>query len=124
MIYNSDKQYVFVHIQKTGGVSITEALLQQAGSRFVSPAHLQISALRFSGSAPFVFAVVRSPWERLVSWFEMIKRKGVHNDFSRYLLEPAPGRSLVSFSEFIRRTAVIEETAEPECKWSGGDGLD
>jgi hypothetical protein len=52
-----------------------------------------------------------------------MKRKGAHNDFSRYLLEPGPGQDFVSFSDFIRRTAVVLERALPESAWSAVDGL-
>lgn len=118
MIYHHEKKYLFVHIQKNGGTSITEALMNHAGATFISPLHLQLQALEFSGQRPFVFAVVRNPWDRLVSWYEMMNRKGIHNDFSKYLLEPGHGKTAISFSEFIRRTAVIEETNNAEAYYS------
>jgi chondroitin 4-sulfotransferase 11 len=114
VIYHPDKNYLFVHIQKTGGTSISEALTKHAGATFISPAHLQLQALEFSFQRPFVFAVVRNPWDRLVSWYEMMKRKKIHNDFSKYLLEPSSNGGVVSFSEFIRRTATIKEQSLPE----------
>ena len=123
MIYHPDKNYLFVHIQKTGGTSISEALMQHAGATFVSPAHLPLHALEFSSQRPFVFAVVRNPWNRLVSWYEMMKRKKIHNDFSKYLLEPSSNGSAVSFSEFIRRTAIVKEQCLPESIYSNVDAL-
>ena len=123
MIYHPDKNYLFVHIQKTGGTSISEALMKHAGATFISPAHLQLQALEFSGQRPFVFAVVRNPWDRLVSWYEMMKRKNIHNDFSKYLLEPSSYENAVSFSEFIRRIATVKEQSFPERSYSTLDGL-
>ena len=108
MIYHPEKNYLFVHIQKTGGTSISEALMKHAGATFVSPAHLPLHALEFSSPRPFVFAVVRNPWDRLVSWYEMMKRNKIHNDFSKYLLEPSSNGSAVSFSEFIRRIVTVK----------------
>lgn len=123
MIYHPEKKYLFVHIQKTGGTSISEALIKHAGARFVSPAHLPLQGLEFSSQRPFIFAAVRNPWDRLVSWYEMMKRKKIHNDFSKYLLEPNPDGSPVSFSEFIRRTAVVREQKIPESIYSQMDTL-
>jgi hypothetical protein len=123
VIYHPEKNYLFVHIQKTGGTSITQALVKHAGATFISPAHLQLQALEFSGQRPFVFAVVRNPWDRLVSWYEMMRRNEIHNDFSKYLLEPNSTGATVSFSEFIRRTAVIQEQCLPESSYSKEDAL-
>jgi hypothetical protein len=123
MIYHHEKGYLFVHIQKNGGTSITEALVKHAGATFISPLHLQLKSLEFSGQRPFVFAVVRNPWDRLVSWYEMMNRKGVHNNFSKYLLEPSSNGTAVSFSDFIRRTAVITELNVPEISYSKVDAF-
>lgn len=110
MIFNASRGYLFVHIQKTAGTSITQALAGQPGSTFVLPPHLRLRDLRFPfGRRPFTFAVVRNPWERLVSWYAMMRRKGEHNDFSRYLLAAQPDGAPVTFSAFIRRVGVIEE---------------
>jgi hypothetical protein len=123
VILHEERNYLFVHIQKTGGTSITMHLSEHFGTRFISPAHLQLRYLSFSGPKPFIFAAIRNPWERLVSWYEMMLAKGIHNDFSRYLLEPDAGALTPCFSDFIRRTAVIRESATPERLWSGGKGL-
>lgn len=123
MIFHESRNYLFVHIQKTGGTSISACLAGQFGGRFVAPAHLPLTCLAFTGPKPFIFAVVRNPWERLVSWFEMMRAKGVHNDFSRYVLQPRPDGKAPEFSDFIRRTAVIRETAQPESQWTGPSSL-
>jgi len=110
MIFNAAHGYLFVHIQKSAGTSITQALANQPGSCFVAPAHLRLRDVAFSSEKqPFTFAVVRNPWERLVSWYSMMLRKGVHNDFSRYLLSGS-----LNFSEFLRRINVIVERASDD----------
>ena len=109
MIFNAEKNYLFVHIQKNAGSSITKLLLDQEGSHFVSPAHLLLRQVEFTYSQrPFTFAVVRNPWERLASWWAMMQRRGVHNTFSRYLLSNQSNGTPVNFSTFIRRIAVEE----------------
>lgn len=113
MIYNQEFNFLFVHIQKTAGTSITQSLMQCPGSQFVEPAHLRLADVTFPRSKPQVIAVVRNPWERLASWWFMMQRKGVHNDFSAYLLAPLPDGAPVDFASFIRRIDVIEETQDP-----------
>ena len=112
MVYNAESNFLFVHIQKTGGTSITSALCQLNNSRFVRPPHLRLGDIRMPRRKPFVFAVVRNPWERLASWWHMMQRKQVHNDFSAYLLSPEATGEPVTFSTFIRRTDIIRENRE------------
>jgi hypothetical protein len=109
MIYNATQNFLFVHIQKTAGSAITSALMQMDGSEFVQPPHLRLSDIRLPRRKPTVIASVRDPWERLASWWHMMQRKGVHNNFSAYLLSPLPGGAPVDFSTFIRRVDVIRE---------------
>lgn len=111
MVYNPQHDFLFIHIQKNAGTSVTQALMNIPGSRFITPAHLRFCDLTpRGGGRPLVLAVVRDPWSRLVSWYEMMLSKGIHNDFSHYLLTPQP----LGFSEFIRRVATIRERAPSE----------
>lgn len=116
MIYNESLNLLFVHIQKTAGTSIHQALLNEEGSLDIRPHHLRLCDVRLPRTKPRVVAVVRNPWERHVSWYRMMVRKGVHNAFSAYLLQPEPSGEEVTFSTFVRRTAAIRETAEPELR--------
>jgi hypothetical protein len=116
MVYNHLHNFLFVHIQKNAGTAITQALLKIPGSEFIAPAHMRLRDLKFDADKkPFVFAVIRNPWSRLVSWYEMMIRKGIHNDFSRYLLSNhCTNENPISFSRFIRRIDVIQETSNAE----------
>lgn len=115
MIHNADLNLLFVHIQKTAGTSIHQALLAEPGSVDLPPHHLRLRDLRLPRARPRIVAVVRNPWERLVSWYRMMLFKGCHNDFSAYLLAPdAADGSPVRFSTFLRRTATIQETSRVE----------
>ena len=112
MIYNQDFNFLFVHIQKTAGTSISKSLMQCPGSQFVEPAHMRLCDVSLPRKKPRVIAVVRNPWERLASWWFMMQRKQVHNDFSAYLLAPQSDGSPVDFSAFIRRIDEIKETRD------------
>ena len=116
MVFNPIYNFLFVHIQKTAGTSITRALMNIPSSQFIAPAHWRLKDLHFiKENKPFIFAVVRNPFNRLVSWYEMMLRKNLHNDFSRYLLNSNHSKTKqIKFSEFIRRTNIIEETDESE----------
>lgn len=82
------------------------------GSEHIAPQHLRISDISFlQKEKPFIFCVVRNPWTRLISWYEMMVRKGGHNDFSTYLLSrDSQDAEAPPFSDFIRRTSTIHET--------------
>ena len=148
MLISESKSFLFVHVQKTAGTSLADILaphaLQPMDGRlnklasdlglvrdwrkfhFRKHANLRkaqsvLPASVYDGM--FKFAFVRNPWERLVSWYEMMRTKGMHNDFSRYLMQADRFGRPPDFSDFIRRTAVIQEHAMPESQWSGTTGL-
>lgn len=133
MIHNPRLGVLFVHIQKTAGTSITEAFRAERGSRLIKPHHMRLCDAVLPAERPRIVAVVRNPWERQVSWYRMMVRKGVHNALSAYLLAPENGgadegateacvrgdrrsgrKRPVSFSTFLRRTETIEETSTKE----------
>jgi len=111
MIYNPVYNFLFVHIQKTAGMSITKALFNIPQSEFIAPKHYRLKDLCFIKTKPFIFAVVRNPFTRLISWYEMMKKWDNHNDFSRYLLNYDYSKNKnVRFIDYIRRTKIINET--------------
>jgi hypothetical protein len=102
-----DLRAIFVHIQKTGGESISTAL----GAGPSSPAkHAFASELKGlygdeAWRSYFKFAFVRNPWDRLVSWWSMIDRERAAfqsgkrvNKFYAFVLTRAR-----TFDEFLDR---------------------
>ena len=81
MLVSESAKFIFVHVQKTAGLSI-EAVLRQ---RFpdVRAWHGRhghaIDAIQEVGLVRwrehYSFAFVRNPWDRLVSWYSMIDRE-------------------------------------------------
>ncbi|WP_168028782.1 sulfotransferase family 2 domain-containing protein [Falsiroseomonas selenitidurans] len=106
---------IFVHIQKTGGTSVTAAFGQPINA---PDKHHRADQLRERLGAAvwdsyFTFAFVRNPWDRLVSWWSMIDAMRPRldsgaplNAFSRYVL-----RSARSFEEFLLHATeeIVEE---------------
>jgi len=80
MLISQQHRFIFVHVQKTAGMSF-EAVLRQHFPD-LAPWHGRHGHAR-DGAAEigreawdeyFSFAFVRNPWERLVSWYAMIDR--------------------------------------------------
>ena len=115
-VSNGQKQqkFVFIHVQKTGGISIEGILKDNVPDIVhVPPRHIPaIQAKRkMEGSNEyhdweeyFKFAFVRNPWARMVSWYSMI---GSHasrrpdaaqkNPLWRYVTENSS-----NFEEFVK----------------------
>ena len=89
------KRFLFIHVQKTGGNSIFQALREYSDERIITPGPTQDGVERFgtvndtyptilkhsslaeygSALAPelfaslYKFAVLRNPWDRMISWY-------------------------------------------------------
>lgn len=96
---------IFVHIQKTGGDSVSYAFGQPRNSpeKHRTAAELRNIYGEEAWSTYFKFSFVRNPWDRLVSWWAMIDghrerfQAGAKlNLFQTYILENAN-----TFEEFL-----------------------
>lgn len=115
MLISDSKAFIFVHVQRTGGTTLDTVLRAE-----VPDARRWLGTHDFARRARdelgprwgdyFTFAFVRNPWDRLVSWYQMIVQRsvepGAYNlTLWKYLLDHSR-----SFDEFIRNcTAVIED---------------
>lgn len=97
-----DLRCIFVHIQKTGGSSIRQALrvAQHEVDKHCFARELRARYGEVYWRSYFKFAFVRNPWDRLVSWWHMIERNAATgrpmNGFHRFILSRAS-----SFEEFL-----------------------
>ena len=72
------EQWIFVHVPKTAGTSITRTLLTNPGvSRIPGRKHMPCRTLRENYPGVRCFGFVRNPWDRIVSLFSFIKDGGV-----------------------------------------------
>ena len=105
MIINDKYKFIFVHIQKTAGTSITDALFKIPETYQLHHSHSILNTIKIEDYKDyFKFCFVRNPFDRLISWYNMILEKGFHNDWSKYILENS-----TNFSEFLELTDIIIE---------------
>jgi len=78
MLVSEKRRFLFVHVQKTGGSTVSELLKQTVSdARSLHPRHMCLREAIERERIPegsFRFAFVRNPWDRLVSWYTMIDR--------------------------------------------------
>lgn len=104
---------IFIHVQKTGGSSISAAL----GKSFAEPdKHWTALEVRRAcdpiiWASYYKFAFVRNPWARLVSWYAMIdqhrpayEQGGTFNRFQTAVLSRTR-----TFSDFLRTMDEVFE---------------
>ncbi len=77
MLYHAQQQWLFTHVSRTGGTSISDALRQAClDTRSLLAQHTNLvdarTLLGEKFEPCFRFAFVRNPWERFVSWYAMI----------------------------------------------------
>lgn len=110
MIVSHRARCIFVHIQKTAGASIEDALRAHdtevgsslhAGRRHMTAREIRGIVPRDTWDAYFKFAFVRNPWDRLVSWYHMCVQVTDPNPFSRYVRDVAP-----TFEDFVTKATT------------------
>jgi hypothetical protein len=127
MLISRQKRFLFVHIQKTAGRSLSHTLEASVPDlqSFLGTHDTALQARQWLGAETydsfFTAAFVRNPWDRLVSWYTMIVQKSARRPWwwklfgrHRYQLWRYVVRNSRSFEEFVLRcTAEIDD----------GDGL-
>lgn len=110
MTFNHRYRFLFVHIQKTAGTSIRESLRTLEGTVVQPQRH---TMLQFIDPEPyrgyFRFCFVRNPFDRLVSWWNMLTHLDLRNEFTN-----SKEKGTYGLSEFLDRAGIIHETRPHE----------
>ena len=104
MIISHSSKIIFIHIQRTGGSSIINLLKQHLGEEIEivaqhGNARSEENHLLKSHNTYFTFAFVRSPWERILSWYLLINKESQENiekekiKFERFLASDSAFKS-------------------------------
>lgn len=121
MLISRERGLLFIHIQKTGGSTVAQILRGRIPDmRWMGGTHEHAVSARAVLGDEFDsfhrFAFVRNPWDRLVSWYSMIRQKGPAqpperlNRLWRYVLERSS-----TFEEFVLRcTDTIDDVDGPK----------
>lgn len=84
MIVSRSERVLFVHVQKTGGITIDTLLLKRLpGAERIDglPGGRHVTLEKVTAAHPEVgdfwtFGFVRNPWSRMWSWWSMVQRRG------------------------------------------------
>jgi len=91
--YRKNQNFIFIHINKTGGTSIGKALGLRKKLHFTALEHKDRSGIR-RWNKRFKFSFVRNPWEKVVSqYFHRIKTK-----------QTGLGSNPIGFKEWVKLT--------------------
>lgn len=80
MLINKDKKFIFIHVQKTAGISMEQVLQEKFPGTVAWYGRHGRVVDGLGDMSPevwrehFTFAFVRNPWDRMVSWYNMIER--------------------------------------------------
>jgi hypothetical protein len=112
---------IFVHIPKTGGVSVNDALWGNPGGVHKSMEEYARIFSRKTLEQYYKFAFVRNPWDRLVSAYAFLKTGGLHkrdarwakrqqldfDNFERFVMEWVSRDNICKGIHFIPQTAFL-----------------
>lgn len=121
MLISGSSKFIFVHVQRTGGMSMTRLLQKHVHDlRQIHGRHGHVGdatpELGDSRKKYFIFAIVRNPWDRLVSWHSLIRREFSRLPWWKHWLSSAPLKHahwnqarpyLDDFDGFIRHCTEI-----------------
>ncbi|MDX8400331.1 MAG: sulfotransferase family 2 domain-containing protein [Gallionellaceae bacterium] len=89
MFYNREKQFLFIHVQRTGGSSLISHfynMMNNDGSNYfhhTSLSYFQRKEAEAYNSS-FRFTFVRNPWDRFASWYALLKNGSMAERFGSF----------------------------------------
>lgn len=107
MIYSDIHRFIFAHIPRTAGLSITQVIVKRLGGQFAPPLHRMAVPLKLSHYRRVV--VVREPTDRLFSlwWAACHERRGPEDPPRPQILEG------LGADEFVK-LAMIDDYYAPQ----------
>lgn len=99
MVVSDSAKILFLHVPRTGGTTTTEVLLKNLpDAKMVLPQHASVKTAPPNFfeqySDYFKFTFVRNPWDRMVSWYSLLKMS--HDDMFKNI------QTLGEFADSVR----------------------
>jgi chondroitin 4-sulfotransferase 11 len=116
VLVSDSRKLVFIHIQKTGGSTVSRLLkenvpdIYSVGARHDFAIHGKKKVEGWDDY--FKFAFVRNPWDRLVSWYSMVMMAQETGNRQRNTLWRYVRENSSSFEEFIYNCTDEVEVAD------------
>lgn len=116
MLLIEDYKLLFIHIQKTGGISVRHLLttntnyyIEIGGTH--DPIRFNLEKLEKANYIHYYkFAFVRNPYDRLVSWYTMIKSKGRLTPWYEKIIRLTLGKKYLKLWEYVlKNSSTFEE---------------
>jgi hypothetical protein len=137
MIISDSKKYIFIHIPRTAGISMHEALRPWADARNIDmrtakwesnyPHYVAAEIRQFVGDARFAqyfkFAFVRNPWDRMVSRYSYLKKLS-NKPAARKNLRGFVSPGNLTFPEWLQGEGgecVNPLDLQPQIEWMGSE---
>lgn len=127
MIIDKKNKFIFIHVYKTGGSSITQSL---GGQNRNFGKHVRFNELSEWRRDYFSFGFVRNPWDRAVSSYMYLTRRGkFEGSFEEFIKEwftftlpptnPARQYTVVDGCSYIGRFEHLQEDFDEICSIIG-----
>ena len=129
------KPFIFIHIPKTGGTSISHALRDHPHPIIHRHSSISDFQKRLDISEYYKFSCIRNPWDRIVSWYGFDQREALYRksfkDFVSFIERefkaerPGQFQSQLNFlkgkmeMDFIMRYENIQDDFHKVCKEIG-----
>ena len=96
-----ERKFIFIHVPKTGGVSVRLPLFnKKIGPHTTAMRRREELGQRYDEL--FSFAFVRNPWDRLVSTFHFLNKKGIGNRDDIILYKRYIEKYFGNFHDFVK----------------------
>lgn len=110
MFIPKHRKIAFIHIHRTGGTTITQLLYKMKHPTNVVIAghcHLKTIHDKFDhyDEEFFTFSFVRNPWERLLSWFLLIRQNNTEAGDFQYFVEQLAEHQEYTSGDFMANQA-------------------
>ena len=94
-------KFVFIHVHKTGGQSLNDALRQSIPNHRFAGYHLPRHLIPEEAQGLPVVGLVRNPWDWYVSWYAFNRRPGIRNPLFNVVSNNGEGNFISTVTNLV-----------------------